>query len=395
NTDIFSLDFLTNNATSSISNKRGTELYNVAKNRCNTILNECKKAGATITQVTGNYDLAIDKDCIAYEQGLNKMNDTLVSNVRSANLLLQKARLAVLQNKNQYDAKDCIGALESCMLDDMVCGDGYVKCLDPTKKYIDENGDVVLGQNITNITQFLGDNFDNSNIDTILDDLDSISYTSCNSDGECIVKYLMSKIGTGATFRDGGLCRPVLDKCQYYTYTNDVYQPKNDVVINYLQRAMTNIKAQQSQVISDYASTCMLDVANCYNQQVTQVNAWSSVASASSIKNVMTGACRNVALTCAYAVFANDTTSCPTTNGADNCIANISEMFYQSLLCPDNSTYTSTVGHIGSNGTEVGYVNATCKCNSGYTVWGGACVPNCADGEERDTYGTCIKKQNN
>ena len=66
-------------------------------------MNQCKDAGGTESQITGHYDLAIDKDCIAYEQGLDKLNKQLVSNVRSANLMLQKARLAVLQNNNEYD----------------------------------------------------------------------------------------------------------------------------------------------------------------------------------------------------------------------------------------------------------------------------------------------------
>ena len=162
--DMFSLDFLNLDSSSSFSNLRGTDLYNAARNRCSTILNQCKGAGATSKQITGNYDLAIDKDCIAYEKGLKKMNETLVSNVRSAELMLQKARLAVLQNKNQYDAKGCIAALDTCMRDDMVCGDDYFKCVDPTKRYIDENGEVVLGQNITNITEFM-QNYNNAGID--------------------------------------------------------------------------------------------------------------------------------------------------------------------------------------------------------------------------------------
>ena len=162
--DMFSLDFLNTDSTSSFSNLRGRELYNAAKKRCSTLLTQCKSAGATPGQITGNYDLAIDKDCVAYENGLKKMNETLVSNVRSANRMLQKARLAVLQNKNTYDAKGCIGALEACMKDDMVCGENYFKCVDPTKKYIDENGEVVLGQNISNITTFMV-GYNNAKID--------------------------------------------------------------------------------------------------------------------------------------------------------------------------------------------------------------------------------------
>ena len=346
--DMFSLDFLNNDTASSFSNLRGAELYSAAKKRCNTVLTQCKEAGATSAQITGNYDLAIDKDCVAYEQGLTKMNETLVSNVRSANLMLQKARLAVLQNKNQYDAKGCIGALESCMTDDMVCGADYFKCVDPTKKYIDENGEVVLGQNISKITDFMT-KYNNANINSkYLGDTyggTTINETTCSvdkNDGSCVVKYLLTKIGTKAKVTDEGLCRAVLDKCQAYTYDkNGNYQPYNDVVTNYVQRAMVNIRAAQRNIISDYASSCMVDIANCYNQQVTQVNSWSTSASISSVYNVMRGACRNVALTCAYAVFDGEEKLCPTGDNANpaTCINSISEMFYNSMLCSDGQVY--------------------------------------------------------
>ena len=61
--EMFSLDFL-NTDDGSFSNLRGTALYNAAKKRCSAVLNQCKDAGATTSQITGNYDLAIDKDCI-------------------------------------------------------------------------------------------------------------------------------------------------------------------------------------------------------------------------------------------------------------------------------------------------------------------------------------------
>ena len=395
--DLFSLDFL-NTGTTSFSNLRGTDLYNAAKNRCRVVLDQCEAAGANIDQITANYDLAVDKDCIAYEQGLNKMNETLVSNVRSANLMLQKARLAVLQNKNQYDAKGCIAALDQCMTDEMVCGADYTKCLDPTKTYIDENGEVVLGQDVTKIRDFMT-KYDNSKIDkgflqnsysmpigvnnctAAVDDSDE---DDVGNNGACIVKYLLQKIGTKQEVTDEGLCRAVLDKCQAYTYDDrGNYLPYNDVVINYVQRAMVNIQAEQRQIISDYASNCMLDIANCYNQQVTQVNAWSTSASVNSIYNVMRGACRNVALTCAYAVFDQDSTSCPATND-DKCIESISEMFYQSLLCPDNAIYDDTCST-----TDGECVNEKCRCLSEYEKWGTQCLAKCPPNSNRNSYGSC------
>ncbi len=418
--ELFNLDFLTNN-TGSFSNLRGTELYNAAKKRCNRIINECKEVGATAQQITGNYDLAIDKDCIAYEQGLIKMNETLVGNVRSANLMLQKARLAVLQNKNQYDAKGCIAALDNCMRDEMVCGEDYTKCLDPTKQYIDENGNVVLGQNITNIIKFM-EKFNAADIDTGLlkaaYSMPSVTETACaaavsdsvpdavGNNGACIMKYLLQKIGTKQNVTDEGLCRAVLDKCQMYTYRDENYQPYNDVVVNYIQRAMVNIRAAQHQIISDYSASCMLDIAQCYNQQVTQVNAWTNTANIDSIYRVMRGACRNVALTCAYAVFDNGANWCPSVNsstlccpsgstGEGTCINNISEMFYQSLLCPDNSTYKPGTAQTPQHDVAQGYANSNCKCNPGYDAWSGACLQSCGTGtnnkpQVRNPYGTCV-----
>lgn len=389
--DIFSLDLFTQNG-GDISSKRGRALYNEAKKRCKTVLNRCKDAGGTEEQISGNYDLAIDKDCVAYEQGLTKLNETLKNNVRSANLMLQKARLAVLQNKNQYDIRGCIGALENCMLDDMVCGANYEKCIDPTKRYIDENGKVILGRNIANITAFM-ENYDNSNINGDFIKA-SVNNTTCDAgDGACIVNYLLTKIGTGATAKSGGLCRAVLDKCQDYTYTQNgktsTYNPYNEVVVNYIQRAMVNIKSAQSKIISNYASSCLNDVQDCYNEQNSQITSWSSAAAIDNIYKVLTGTCHNVALTCGYAVFAYDTEmgekiDALTTEAEKQkaLVDGISQMFYQTLLCPENSEFVTEA--------TAGMVNERCACKAGYSVSDGACVAGCPTDKPYDLFGNCV-----
>ncbi len=420
--DVFNLELF--GTTNDISLKRGTALYNEAKKRCKTVLSRCKEAGGTENQISGNYDLLIAKDCASYEQGLEKLNQTLKNNVRSANLMLQKARLAVLQNKNEYDAKECIGALETCMLDDMVCGEDYIKCVDPTKVYIDENGEVVLGRNIGAIIELMS-TYDNTKINA--DFIKSaVSDKKCTkTDGSCIVNYLMTKIGTGQSFKEGGLCRPVLDKCQYYTYetngSNSTYLPYNEVVVNYIQRALVNIKAGQTKAISNYASTCLNNVGTCYNQQNTQVTSWSSVANIDNIYRVMKGTCYNVALTCGYAVFAYDvdvgqkvhkvvtdyyqTKGIMSNHGSDadpdwqmdrqptadekkeidalqkDALINvISEMFYQSLLCPDHSSFGEKTKADALDSDKDSYVNDRCRCDANYYVSGSACVSTCPDG---------------
>ncbi len=386
--DLSSLDLFNSDSTGSFSNLRGKQLYNAARSRCNTVLKQCKDAGSTTDQITANYDLAIDKDCIAYEQGLRKMNESLISNVRSANLMLQKARLAVLQNKNLYDAKQCIGALETCMKDDMVCGENYFKCVDPTKTYIDEEGKVILGQDISMIKRFMSA-YNNANIDleaayntSISDDscskhLDDDEQIKAGGNGSCVIKHLLTKIGTKQNVADEGLCRAVLEKCQMYTYTPDKkYIRFNDIVLNYIQRTMPNIRAAQQNIISEYASTCMAEIASCYNQQITQINSWNTGANVGSIRSIMRGACRNVALTCAYAIYNTGTsTDTGTTNycdSPDECIDNISEMFYQSLLCPDNSTYNATSKTTAEQ--KDNYVNEHCICNDGFEPSGKSCV---------------------
>ncbi len=398
--DMFSLDFLSGSG-NSFSNLRGGELYKAAKRRCETVIRQCREVGATSEQITGNYDLAIDKDCIAYEQGLTKMNETLVSNVRSATRMLQKARLAVLQNQNTYDAVGCIGALETCMTDDMVCGEDYTKCLDPTKEFIDENGNVVLGMDINYIQRFM-DGYNNATIDNSKLSAAygvTISNETCAAepanDGRCIMKYLLSKIGTKADATAEGLCRPVLDKCRAYTYdARGKYQPYNDIVVNYVQRALVNIKSAQYKIVADYASTCLADIATCYNNQVSQINSWSASAAASSVYNIMRGACRNVALTCGYAVFSADNDSCPkepaTTNTQNKCIESISDIFYQSLLCPDNSTYMMSHSNtISANNTYAGWANTMCRCNDGFVTFNGACLPVCDNGGVYLSTGIC------
>ncbi len=392
--DIFNLDFLhlgTNS--SSISNMRGAELYKTAKKRCATILNQCKDAGATQDQIVGNYDMAIDRDCIAYEADLNQRNETLLSNVRSANLILQKARLAVMQNKNQYDALGCVAALENCMKDDMVCGDDYLQCVDPTKTYVDADGAIIMGQDITVIQSFMSE-YNNAVLDqTFLQSAynTKIDPKTCTGDGKCVVKYLLKKIGTQQKTTDEGLCRAVLDKCQLYTYdSNRKYKPYNDIVVNYLQRAMANIKSAQQRIISEYASNCVTDVSACYTQQISQIGSLSSYTNKSDVYSIMRGACRSVALTCGLVIFTGKpaidpnqelTVGTQTYNVSDckyitdssiaygssaynNAIINcISDMFYDSLL-NDTGTDSYDYGEIDSDGCRTGYLMTDNKCTA-------------------------------
>ena len=134
-----------NNNSSSVSNQRGEQLYKTAANRCKTaVLNSCTTQGIDANIITNAYDLEIDKQCVLYERSLNDANAEMKQNVTNATTILQQARLLLAQNKNSYDLRGCIAAVDSCMQDEYICGTDYELCLDPTGKYL-ANGEIVKG----------------------------------------------------------------------------------------------------------------------------------------------------------------------------------------------------------------------------------------------------------
>ena len=323
--------------TASISNQRGEELYKTAASRCKAaVLNSCSSQGVDIAVITNSYDLEIDKQCVAYERSLTDANDQMRSTVRNAQSVLQKARLMVAQQKNSYDLRGCVNALDSCMQDDFVCGTDYENCLDPSGKYI-VNGEIVLGSTPGSV-------IDDSNPATVQTRSDGKLYSTWNYDTSscvatgtknawvgqtgstagategsladyieaCMINettdsgfatstvfglnqmapYLMRKIGHNLDGKNKGMCISVLNKCQKYTYDdNGKYIPNNDVIREYLKRTLVAIKSAQDEVIYDYAENCLADVSSCLSQ-----NNYSTSVGANN--NIAINACNSVLKTC-------------------------------------------------------------------------------------------------
>ena len=144
---LWMFDFGGNTSTeaASINNQRGEQLYNTAKQRCTkAVLNTCAEQGVNTDVVSNSYDMEIDKQCVAYERSLKDANDSMNSTVRNAKNVLKRARVLVRQQKNAYDLRGCVSALDACMQDEFVCGADYENCLDPSGRYI-VNGAVVIG----------------------------------------------------------------------------------------------------------------------------------------------------------------------------------------------------------------------------------------------------------
>ena len=276
----------TTSSTSSISNQRGEQLYKTASARCKaSVLNSCTAKGVDASVVTNAYDLEIDKQCIAYERSLTDSNDQMTATVRNAKSVLQKARLLVAQQKNSYDLRGCINALDSCMQDDFVCGSDYENCLDPSGKYI-VDGKIVVGstpgksgnsEGALYATWKYGKDKNawgtSTETGTLNDYIENtVKETSAQNPSTNMSEFLQYKIGyyDKKNGKNLGMCMSVLNKCQDVTYKgsgqNAEYQPNNNVIKEYLQRTLVQIKSKQDTVIANYAESCISDITSCLAQ---------------------------------------------------------------------------------------------------------------------------------
>ncbi len=315
--DLSSFMATTNTAnTSSISNQRGANLYKTAAARCKaSVLNSCSAQGVDPSIITNAYDLQIDKACMAYERNLKDANTQMESTVRNAKSVLQKARLMVAQNKNQYDLRGCVEALDSCMRSDFVCGSDYEGCLDPTGKYI-VNGEIVIGsepmekENSKESGLYATWNFDdhyawgNTPEDTLAEYINNTMPTGpnnpINKTSDSMSEFLQYKIGyhNNTDNRNYGMCISVLNQCQNYTYKKATgsqtaqYLPNNMVITEYLNRIMPQIKASQDTILADYAEDCITDVQSC---MATNLPAGNNTDTG---RQVAINACRKLITTC-------------------------------------------------------------------------------------------------
>ena len=294
--DLGSLLGMSTTDTSSISNQRGEKLYDTAAARCRaSVLNSCQAQGVDITVITNAYDLEIDKACIAYERALTESNDQMASTVRNAKSVLQRARLLVAQQKNQYDLRGCVTELDNCMQDDFVCGDDYENCLDPSGKFI-VNGEIVVGsepgapgdalaaiydaweygdtgarKNAWGLSS--SDTDDKVSAGTLADYITTTVTSSVPSGTSTDMSaFLQNKIGyhDDGDGKNYGMCIAVLNRCQDLTYEgtgqNKKYIPNNNVIKEYLNRTLVQIKSAQDTILADYAEDCITDVASCLTQ---------------------------------------------------------------------------------------------------------------------------------
>ena len=315
----------TTQSTQSIGNQRGEALYKSAAARCKTaVLNNCSAQGVDVAVMVNAYDMEIDKQCVQYERALTDSNDQMLATVRNAKTVLQKARLMISQQKNQYDLRGCVSALDSCMQDDYVCGNDYEECLDPTGKYI-VSGEVVVGSmpgeaggewnstrtaaasglytvwnvNGTGNQNIWGPSPSNTYTVSQYANVLKLEYAKSNAPKD-ISQYLQTKIGwhDDTSGRNYGMCMSVLNKCQKYTYDrNGKYMADNQIISEYMQRAFRQIKTAQDAALSKYAQNCLSDVTSCLSQN-NYFTLSTTSSSGSNPSDIAIKACLSVINTC-------------------------------------------------------------------------------------------------
>ena len=334
--DISGMFGTTTQNTSSISNQRGEALYKSAVARCKSaVLTQCSAYGIDAASIINSYDVEIDKDCILYERKLTDENTAMLSTIRNAKTVLQKARLMVAQQKNQYDLRGCISALDSCMQDDFVCGTDYEECLDPTGKYI-VDGNVVVGsmpgvaRGVWNGAVASGGlytvwNYDDKNIYANDGSYTAKEYINAtiglnsakNNAAADISTLLQNRMGwhDNDSGRNYGMCVSILNKCQKHTYDKDGnYLADNTVISSWLEIAFRKIKQSQDRVLMDYAQNCLGEVSNCLTQNNFGVYASTSGTNPA---DMAIRACLSVINTCRSVTMGLDTATVSTGDLSD------------------------------------------------------------------------------
>ncbi|MDR0741188.1 MAG: methyl-accepting chemotaxis protein [Rickettsiales bacterium] len=222
----------------SISNQRGAALYSTATARCKKHLGqEC-----TPSNVINGYDIEIDKACIKYERELETRLEETKQRISKAQGMLQKGRLAVSQNKNQYDLRGCVSALDSCMQDEYACGEEYSRCLDPTGKHIVGNS---LIPSSLNEAEMLSNIWKWASPPAAFND----SFISTNSN-DGLIKHLLKIMGNPSS--GDGICAAVLGKCEKLWKTDGSYNQHNSVVMGWLKMVLPKIAKSQQDVMRKF-----------------------------------------------------------------------------------------------------------------------------------------------
>lgn len=220
--------------------KTGTALYADALPVCREMAAEvCTPQDLSI--VENGYQMTIEQDCNTVAKSYQTQIDQAREQVFESSALLDMSRLDTHQKRNSDDILTCKSKMLEMLTDTTVCGEGLIKCLDTTGRYIDPStGEAILTQDLINLNKLI----------TRPTYQDSWAKTTGN---EKFVSYLNSK---------KKFLEPAMEKCQDIADT---------VWDNFIEDALGQIKLAQDKKLEEVRQSCTTLTTQCISDTMKSI----------------------------------------------------------------------------------------------------------------------------
>ena len=238
------ISFDTANAFGTMDAGQAVAMYN-GQNLYSAVYPQCRAAvradcnDAALQRAITAYLMAIEQDCNTVQTAIENTQKEMKSAVREGSAMLDLARVENRKKHNSSDIPTCIADVESAILSEQVCGDGYHKCLD-NGEFID----IATGAPIAGVADFYK-----------LEELLTFA------DGVDAADQKLSKIPSNRTFvanfenRTKKFAQDALDKC---------VEDADIVWAEYLDKALLDIYYAQRAKVDIIKQGCFDFVSTCY-----------------------------------------------------------------------------------------------------------------------------------
>ena len=190
--------------------------------------------------------MAVEQDCNTLETAIEEKQKQMKSAVREGSAMLDLARVENRQNHNSSDIATCVADVESAILSEEVCGDGYHRCLD-NGEFID----ISTGAPIAGVANFYK-----------LEQLLTFPAGVDAADQKLTKVYSNRVFVQNFENRVKKFAQPALDKCT---------EQADTVWSEYLDKAMLDIYYAQKAKVSEIRQGCFDFVSACYMNGDTSI----------------------------------------------------------------------------------------------------------------------------
>ncbi len=243
-------DIFGNRNASDLSTLEGGELYKNAHDQCMKLIGDSCENNAVMTMARSSYSILISQDCNLYEKKIDAQKEAVNQTVRQANKYLMDARLEEYRAHNSADVNECLAKVKEAVQGEMVCGENYKKCLDPTGMYVNATtGAAIYSPMLFKLTEQIN------------------LYQSANSSQD-----LLTVNREFANFLD--------EKRKFATGALDTCRDMADTVWTEFKRAaVIEIAQAQNELIESVKSTCVSTMGDCYDSTSGQLKEFDTTTS--------------------------------------------------------------------------------------------------------------------